>query len=159
MICSSARAVRKQRRRADVRDEPAVGEAGADADHVLLGDADVDEPIGELVAERAELRRADGVVDDGDDALVGAGKIEQRRGERITAVVQRRARRTGPSAAPPSSDRATSYSSAVGTRWCHDTSSVMNVTPVPLIVWAIRQLGLPVSNGTALNAASSASWS
>ena len=36
----------------DERDQPAVGQAGADADQVLLGDADVDQAVGELLAER-----------------------------------------------------------------------------------------------------------
>ena len=55
---------------ADERDQPAVGQAGADADEVLLGDADVDQPVGELLAEADEVARADGVVADGDDARV-----------------------------------------------------------------------------------------
>jgi hypothetical protein len=35
---------------------------GADADEVLLGDADVDQPVRELLAEADEVARADGVV-------------------------------------------------------------------------------------------------
>ena len=40
--------------RVDERDEPGLGEAGRDADHVLLGDADVEEAVGEALGERLE---------------------------------------------------------------------------------------------------------
>ena len=55
MICSSARPVRNGAAAETNGIRPAVGQAGADADQVLLGDADVDEAVGELLAEADEL--------------------------------------------------------------------------------------------------------
>ena len=55
LICSSARPVRNGAAARDERDLAAVGQAGADADQVLLGDADVDQALGELLAEAARL--------------------------------------------------------------------------------------------------------
>ena len=72
----------------DEGDLAAVGQAGADADHVLLRDADVDEPVGEPLLERSELGRPDGVVDDGDDAVVGRCQVGQGGHPGIAAVVQ-----------------------------------------------------------------------
>ena len=69
-------------------DLAAVGQAGADADHVLLRDAHVDESLGELLLERPELGRADGVVDDGDDAVVCRCQVGQGRHPGIATVVQ-----------------------------------------------------------------------
>src|SRR5579863_3717768 len=54
---------KEARGRADERDLSAIGETSADADHVLLGDADVDGPLRPPLAEAAELRRSDAVVD------------------------------------------------------------------------------------------------
>ena len=59
-------------------------EAGADADHALLGDADIDEALGILLAE---LRHAAGRRDVGDDDVdvgIGAGRLVERLGERVS---------------------------------------------------------------------------
>ena len=73
-------------RGADEGNLAAIGEPRADADHVLLGDADIDHALGKALLEAGELRRADAVVDDGDDALVALGDVLQRRGECVAAV-------------------------------------------------------------------------
>ena len=57
-------------RATDKGDQTAVGQSGAHPDHVLLGDAHVDEPDRVHLAELVQLARADRVVDDGDDALI-----------------------------------------------------------------------------------------
>ena len=58
------------RRAADKGDQAAVGQSGTHADHVLLGDAHVDEPDRVHLAKLVQLARADRVVDNGDDALI-----------------------------------------------------------------------------------------
>ena len=72
--------------RADEGDEPGIGEPGADADHVLLGDPDVDEPVRKLLGEAAEVARADRVVADGHDPGVLASEGAQLVGEGVAAV-------------------------------------------------------------------------
>ena len=71
---------------ADEGREAAIGEAGGDADHVLLGDADVDEAIGKFLLEGDEIARADAVIADRDDTLVGARKLDQSLGEGLPAI-------------------------------------------------------------------------
>ena len=111
---------------ADERDLAAVGEPGAGADEVLLGDADVDQALREAIAETVQLRGADRVVADRDDVAVGLGQCHQRRREGVPAVVQlrrrrawrRRAlrnRRAAQETTSASSARASSYCSALGT--------------------------------------------
>ena len=73
----------------DERDHPAIREPGGDAHHVLLGDADIDQPVGKFLAERDEVAGADGVVADGDDAAVGARECDQLVAERLPAVERR----------------------------------------------------------------------
>src|SRR3546814_5650940 len=63
---------------ADERNLAAIGEPGADADHILLGDADVDQPLGKAVAELAELGRSDRIIDHRDDERVGGGQVLDR---------------------------------------------------------------------------------
>ena len=55
---------------ADERNFAAVRKAGADADHVLLGDPDIHHPLRPPLAEVPELTRADAIVDDGDDSVI-----------------------------------------------------------------------------------------
>ena len=90
LICSSARAVRKQDAAETNGNPAAVGQSRGHADHVLLGDADIDQPIGEGPLERVELAGADRVVDDADDAMVvvrqlGQGLRRTRPGSRSAA--------------------------------------------------------------------------
>src|SRR4051812_30055364 len=71
----------------DDRPKPGEREAGRDADHELLADADIDDPIGvPLLCARhptdADVRENDG------DALVGADQLVSRR---VEAVAHRRA--------------------------------------------------------------------
>ena len=144
LICSSARPVRNGGGAADERDVPAERQARADADHVLLGDPDVDQPVGKLRRERDQVAGADRVVADRDDPLVVAGERDQLLGEGDPAVEglgtgsDRRAHRA-------SSATAVSSCSAVGTLWCHSTRSSMNETPLPLIVLAMTQVGRSVA--------------
>ena len=67
----------------DHRPHAADGEAGGEDDGVLLGDADVEEALGEAPLELLEagaLRHRRG---DGDDARVGLGEAHQRLAERL----------------------------------------------------------------------------
>jgi hypothetical protein len=73
---------------ADEGDQAGGGEARADADHVLLGDADVDQPVGVGGAEAAEVGRADRVVADGDDPLVRGGQLDEGLREDLPVVVR-----------------------------------------------------------------------
>ena len=72
--------------RADERNESGAGEAGADSDEVLLGDADVDQTVGEFVAEADQVARPDRVVADRDDPLVTARQGDEFVGERDAIV-------------------------------------------------------------------------
>ena len=49
--------------------------------------------------------------------------------------------------------------SSVGILWCHSLRSSMKETPLPLVVLAMTQLGLPGSKGRAANVSSRAAWS
>ena len=72
------RAERRERRdRVDERDEARLGEAGRDADHVLLGDADVEEAVREPLGERLEHGEAE-VAGEQDDPLVLLGELDER---------------------------------------------------------------------------------
>jgi hypothetical protein len=55
---------------------------------VLLGDADVDQPVGVGGAEAAEVGRADRVVADGDDPLVRGGQLDEGLREDLPVVVR-----------------------------------------------------------------------
>ncbi len=126
------RSARQERRRAaDEGDQACVGESGADADEVLFGDADVDEPVGELGLEPVQVAGADRVVADGDDARIRPGELDEFVRERGPVVVGRGGGRCGGGHA--SSSRARTTWSAEGTLWCHSTRSSMNETPLPLI--------------------------
>ena len=141
---------------ADERYESAVGETRADADHVLFGDADIDEPFGEQLLEADQIAGADAVVADSDDALVGLGEFDQRLGEGDSAVEGWRGFWTRAFIIRvPSS--ASSICSRVGTLWCHSTRSSMKDTPLPLMVLAMTQRGLP--GWGAVKASKSAAWS
>ena len=71
---------------ADEGQEPAIGQTGGDADHVLLGDADVDQTIRELLGEGAEIARSNGVVAHRNDALVGSRQFDQRFDKGLPAI-------------------------------------------------------------------------
>ena len=66
LICSIARAVRKQAA-AETNGILPPFASPAPTHHVLLGDADVDQALGEPLLERTELAGTDRVVDDRDD--------------------------------------------------------------------------------------------
>ena len=68
---------RERRDRVDEGDEPRLGEAGRDAEHVLLGDADVEEPVREPLRERLDHREAE-VAGEQDDPLVVLGELDER---------------------------------------------------------------------------------
>ena len=70
------------------RDLAAIGEPGADADHVLLGDADIDRALRPPLAEAAELGRSNAVVDDDHDPVVALGNLVERGGEGVAAIEQ-----------------------------------------------------------------------
>ena len=86
LICSIARAGQETRRGADERDLAAIGEPGPDADHVLFGNADVDGALRELLLEARQLRGAEAVIDDGDDAVVRLGQTLQGGGKGVAAI-------------------------------------------------------------------------
>ena len=80
---------------ADERNEAAVGQSRRNADHVLLGDADIDQPIRKRLLEADEVARSDAVVADRDDAFVALGQVDQRLGEGDAAIEGRRRRDNG----------------------------------------------------------------
>src|SRR5271157_2888077 len=73
-------------RGAHERNLAAVGEARPDADHVLFSDADIERAVRPALAEAAELRRADAVVNHDHDAIIAFGDLIERRGERVAAI-------------------------------------------------------------------------
>src|SRR3546814_2710807 len=140
---------------ADERNLAAIGEPGADADHCLLGDADVDQPRGKAVAELAELGRSDRIIDHRDDARVGGGQVLDRADIGVAAIEQGdgSAHR---SISSSSSRIAWEYCSAFGTPWCQPAWSRMKLTPWPLWGSAIRHSGRSRGPRAASKAASSA---
>ena len=118
--------------RAGERNLPGGGEPRAHAHHVLLRDADVDQPLGEPGAELLEIGRADRVVDDGDDSRIPLGQGDESVSERRAAIEQGTHESPRSSTDASISARARASSSSVGTRWCHSTLSAMNDTPWPL---------------------------
>ncbi len=66
----------------DDRPQPAHGHAGGGGDGVLLGDADVDEPLGEPLAERQQAGGVGHGRGDGDQLRVGLAGLADRLGER-----------------------------------------------------------------------------
>ena len=72
-----------EERRVDRHDrtQAAHRHAGGAGDGVLLGDADVEEAVGEAVLEREQAGRAGHGRGDGDDPLVGLGLLDDRLGE------------------------------------------------------------------------------
>ena len=68
---------RERRDRVGEGDEAGLGEARRDADHVLLGDADVEEAVREPLGERLDDREAE-VACQQDDALVLLGELDER---------------------------------------------------------------------------------
>lgn len=142
--------------RRDERDPAAVRQPGRDADHVLLGDPDVDQPVRERLPETVQLARSDRVVDHANDPMIRLGKLGQRFHVRVPAVVARLiGNRSGLQDCHCSSSRACWYSAASGTRWCQATLLLMNEIGWPLCVWAITKVGLPGRNGTADSTSSS----
>src|ERR1700676_2483723 len=67
------------------RDVPAVGQPGRDPDHVLLGDADVDELSRERLGERFE-RHEPQVRGEQQDAAVEPGDLDERSRQRCSHV-------------------------------------------------------------------------
>ena len=70
----------------DKGDFATIGQARAHADHILLGDADIEKAFRELVAETTEIGRTDAVVADRDNAWIRLGKFDERLGEGLTAI-------------------------------------------------------------------------
>src|SRR5262245_51240733 len=68
------------------RDEAAIGKAGSNPDHVLLRDADIDEPIRKQFLELDEIARADAVVANRDDPFVIPGERNERLREGLTTI-------------------------------------------------------------------------
>ena len=66
---------KEARRAANVRDHTAIGQPRAHAHHVLLGDADIDEAVRELLFEILELRRGERIVGHGAHACVGSSHL------------------------------------------------------------------------------------
>ena len=62
--------------------QAAHGHAGGRGDGVLLGDADVDEPAGEALAEREQAGGVGHGRGDGDELGPGLGLLDHRLGER-----------------------------------------------------------------------------
>src|SRR5207245_8818157 len=62
---------------------PTQGHARAEADHDLLGDAGVDEPLGELIAELLHRPRRGDVADDDGQPLVVLARLVDRVRERV----------------------------------------------------------------------------
>src|SRR5271165_1092149 len=136
--------------RADEGDHPAVGEARADPDKILLGDADVDEPAGKLLPESHQVAGADRIVADGDDALVLPGQRDEFLSECLTAVVGGGVEDCLRGHAV-SSSRAARIWSGLGTLWCHSTRSSMKDTPLPFVVLAMTHTGRPDDEGSRLD--------
>ena len=136
--------------RRDERDAPAGSKTRGYPDHGLLGDADVDEALGEALSEVAELARPDRVIDDRDDSVVVCRYVDQRARKGITTVMQcRHVART--------SARAAAVCSGLGTRWCQAGSSDMKETGCPLCVCAMKAVGRPATSGVLPRAARSCS--
>ena len=66
-----------------------IGESGGHANHVLLGNADIDQPVRECPLEGIELAGADRVIDDTDDAMVLVRQLGKSFDVGIPAVVAR----------------------------------------------------------------------
>ena len=138
LICSRARPVRKHDAPQAKGRLAAVGQPRGDADQVLLGDADVEDALGEALLEARQLARAQGVVAQGHDAFVLVGQLQQGLGRR------RRGSRAGRSwGLRQLGQGRLELAASLGTLWCQAALSRMNDTPCPLWVWAIRQLGRP----------------
>ena len=67
---------RERRDRVREGDEPRLGEAGGDPEHVLLGHADVEETIREPLCERLHHREPE-VAREQDDSLVLLGDLDK----------------------------------------------------------------------------------
>ncbi len=138
--CSSARPVMKQRRQRR-RGCARHCQASADADHHLLGDADVDQAVGEALLEAVQLGRSDGVVHDGDDAGSASARCSSVATQAFAAILQP-GDGGGGSCHQTSSSMAWAYCASFGTPWCQAATFSMKETPLPLTVLAITQRGL-----------------
>jgi hypothetical protein len=107
--------------------------------HVLLRNADVDETFGEFICEGDEVAGTHGVVADHDDSGVSSGELGEGLGEGLSAVVEPGV--VVGDAHRASSAMAASNSARKGTRLCHSTRFSMKLTPLPLTVLAITQVG------------------
>jgi hypothetical protein len=114
LICSRARPVRKGPAPQTKGNEAAVRQPRAYANHVLLGDAYIDEAVGKKLLKTSEIARTDAVVADGDDPLIGLRKLDQCFGEGDAAIEGRR-RFVGSGAHQASSFSASSTCSGDGT--------------------------------------------
>src|SRR5713101_6155890 len=152
------------RERAGERDPSGERQAGTDADHVRLGDAEVERAAGEGLRE---LRGHGGfrqIGVEGDDPVVLGAELQERFTERRAAGLGRhhffsRAASSStmarvaasvfknPSQAPaetPSTSRMAAIASAgFGALPCHSGSFSMKDTPLPFTVWATTKVGVP----------------
>src|SRR5262249_49859759 len=106
-----------------------------DADHVLLGDAHVEEAVGKARDERFDDAEPE-VTDDEVDTGILLRQLEERPEERRPHLAA-------------SSATARRSSSSSGGRWFHRRECPMKLTPLPLIVCATMKVGRPATNGTA----------
>ena len=94
--------------RVDERHVPRLGEARRHADHVLLGDADVDEAAGVAVGERLDGHEPE-VARQQEHARIAVGELRERSHECLPHAAALRA------SSAPSSDSAVAYwSSSMG---------------------------------------------
>ena len=96
----------------------AVGEAGADADGVLFGNAAFDELGGQFFGEIAQGYGSAGVGGHSHDVLVSAGATQQLGCETLSAVCHRNSSSSSLMRRVISS-RAWAYCASSGTPWCH----------------------------------------
>jgi hypothetical protein len=101
-------------RSANKRKETSVRQPRAHSNHVLLGDAHIDEPVRKKLLKPSEIARTDAVVADSDDPLIGLRKLDQcfREGD---AAIEGRRRFVGSSVHQASSFSASSTCSGDGT--------------------------------------------
>ena len=127
-------------------------EAGRDADHVLLGDADVDETEGIVVLELLGGGGPGQVGLNGHDVMALLDELDERL---AIALTGRDGLRHGYS--PPSSSASASLAcSSLGALPCHPAWFSMNETPLPLTVWATMHTGEPSRSVAVLSAVTTA---
>ena len=114
------RSVQRERdERADEGHEADLGHAGGYAQHVLLGDAHLEEALGVGVLEYLRLCRAAEVAVEHDDARVRGGELGDGLTEDDSQLLSLGQGHAAPPSLSPSSAMAMANSSSVGTPMCH----------------------------------------